>query len=413
MDLFSLRCCLFFFLLRFCNCVFVRRSFIPLDQHHAYRDTEEQEAFRSVTPGHVIMASRVSPTNTHANTLVNTFTNGISEKSSPVTKDIDKDKVMNKEARDKPTSPSQRQQQQQQQQQDNRSRCVETTGDDGDSGEIFPLYNYSYMDSDGDSGGNLSADDSLARPSRRGKTSPSPHSAASASPGQPNGGHSPGPGLVSSNSSSSPVVGERKDANRSSAASVTSLSSHLQPISMRAPGPGQFRKEYSDDHPLLGGAGKYIKEKSKGYRAAGGAAGKAPVKDTERIERLTFAAQALVLDPQKTLDRLRREQNDILLRVLEQERSAEEEREAAIRQMIVDSRSAGANEENILAEKSKLELLFAEERKRASQRIIQLTKDHENKIKGAVVEMMDLGKNFIEQSHNIKNNILDLKILSY
>lgn len=39
---------------------------------------------------------------------------------------------------------------------------------------------------------------------------------------------------------------------------------------------------------------------------------------------------------------------------------------------------------------SRLELVFAEERKRASERIIEMTKDHEQKMK-QVILAMDLG----------------------
>jgi hypothetical protein len=48
--------------------------------------------------------------------------------------------------------------------------------------------------------------------------------------------------------------------------------------------------------------------------------------DDDRIERLTYAAQAVIVDPEKQLEKLRKEQNEFLLVVLAQEKRAEEER---------------------------------------------------------------------------------------
>lgn len=60
---------------------------------------------------------------------------------------------------------------------------------------------------------------------------------------------------------------------------------------------------------------------------------------------------------------MRREQNEALLRVLEDERSAEERRERSLK-IVADQQ-----------ERNRLEIVFADERKRASERIIKLTKD--------------------------------------
>ena len=78
-------------------------------------------------------------------------------------------------------------------------------------------------------------------------------------------------------------------------------------------------------------------------------------------------------DVKRELDILRRKQNDILLRVLEEERQAEEQRISALRSTTdVESRK-------------NLEMIFAEERKRASERIIRQTKDNEAIIKQAII----------------------------
>jgi hypothetical protein len=140
-----------------------------------------------------------------------------------------------------------------------------------------------------------------------------------------------------------------------------------------------------------GGSGTYSKEKAKGQRAAGAASGKATLTDNDKIERLTYAAQAMVVDPQRHLENIRREQNEFLLRVLDEERRAEEDRDAALKQLELDAATGTGSTEAIERERSKLQVMFAEERKRASERIIRLTKEHEQKIRAAVVGLMDLG----------------------
>ena len=44
------------------------------------------------------------------------------------------------------------------------------------------------------------------------------------------------------------------------------------------------------------------------------------------------------------------------------------------------------------AEAQRMELVFAEERRRASERIVNLTREHEKRIKDAVLAMMSLKK---------------------
>jgi hypothetical protein len=83
-------------------------------------------------------------------------------------------------------------------------------------------------------------------------------------------------------------------------------------------------------------------------------------------------------DLQRRLEELRRHQNEALLEVLQDEREAEEQR---------TSMGRGVSDTK---ERNRLELVFAEERKRASERIILMTKDHEQKMKQVIVAM-DLG----------------------
>ena len=70
---------------------------------------------------------------------------------------------------------------------------------------------------------------------------------------------------------------------------------------------------------------------------------------------------------------MRKKQNEILLRVLEDEKNAEEQRMSALRNT-TDPES-----------RANLELIFAEERKRASERILQQTKENEALIKKRVL----------------------------
>jgi hypothetical protein len=81
--------------------------------------------------------------------------------------------------------------------------------------------------------------------------------------------------------------------------------------------------------------------------------------DDDRIERLTYAAQAVIVDPEKQLEKLRKEQNEFLLVVLAQEKRAEEEREQALKQMDVDMQTS-LHPEEIAKEKGKLEVRYGE-----------------------------------------------------
>lgn len=163
-----------------------------------------------------------------------------------------------------------------------------------------------------------------------------------------------------------------------------------KPRDLREPLPGEFRREFSKDHPLAGGTGKYNKELSTGMKASGTGEMKDignEKKNQKQIEKLTFEAQIKVVDPQRHFEQLRKEQNDALLRVLDVERIQEENRESSMRQV------------SDLKERARLDLIFAEERRRASERIINLTKEHEKHIKDAVIKMMQLGEKEKRKQH--------------
>ena len=152
---------------------------------------------------------------------------------------------------------------------------------------------------------------------------------------------------------------------------------------------GEFRREHSGDHPLApGGKGQYKKELSSGNRPAGTGGGKfaipgsalTPTQASAQIEKLSLAAQTKVVDPQKQLEQLRREQNEALMRVLEEEKAAEDARERMSRSILSE------------VEASRLELVFTEERRRASERIVRLTREHEERVKTAVLSLMSLSR---------------------
>jgi UDP-N-acetylglucosamine enolpyruvyl transferase len=82
--------------------------------------------------------------------------------------------------------------------------------------------------------------------------------------------------------------------------------------------------------------------------------------DDDRIERLTYAAQAVIVDPEKQLEKLRKEQNEFLLVGLAQAKRAEEEREQALKQMDVDMQTS-LHPEEIAKEKGKLEVPYLNE----------------------------------------------------
>ena len=145
----------------------------------------------------------------------------------------------------------------------------------------------------------------------------------------------------------------------------------LQPV-----GEGEFRREHSRDHPLAMGQGKYEKEKSEG-KVAKTVPKAGDKKKKKRDDNLvTFISMEQTPDyeaQKKEIEAMRKKQNEILLRVLEDEKNAEEQRMSALRNT-TDPES-----------RANLELIFAEERKRASERILQQTKENEALIKKRVL----------------------------
>jgi hypothetical protein len=91
----------------------------------------------------------------------------------------------------------------------------------------------------------------------------------------------------------------------------------------------EFRREYSGDHPLAGGSGKYKKEISSGKKAKG-PIGHTSVKaePIERLSEIVSKQEQRKLENQKQLDALRKRQNEALLKVLDEERRAEDTRSA-------------------------------------------------------------------------------------
>lgn len=171
---------------------------------------------------------------------------------------------------------------------------------------------------------------------------------------------------------------------------------------------GKFRREFSLDHPLApGGTGKYSKERAQGKlpTGLGHEIERMDMKDedninlkaktiafdskhvedltqsADKIERLTYTAQSKVVDPQNALQELKSQQNMALKQVLEEERLHEEKR-----------RETSALVRDPL-ERRNLESVFAAERKIASERILTITKQHEETMKQAILNSMNLGLN--------------------
>ncbi|CAE7456937.1 unnamed protein product, partial [Symbiodinium microadriaticum] len=87
--------------------------------------------------------------------------------------------------------------------------------------------------------------------------------------------------------------------------------SRLRPITPD----GSFRREYSKDHPLNGGKGKYSKEKGQGKKEIlpkdYGTGGKK--KKYERVSEVVSKQEQKKMDLQRKLEALRRHQNEALL----------------------------------------------------------------------------------------------------
>ena len=150
---------------------------------------------------------------------------------------------------------------------------------------------------------------------------------------------------------------------------------------------GKFRREFSTDHPLAAkGTGKYKDEAKKGLVPTGlpddvvttyGNV-KTAVDTANKVEKLTYAAQNRNIDPTLEVEVLRQQQNETLKQIIAEEQAAEEERQRIKKEI--------ENGE----ERQRLDLVFTEERRRANQRIINATKEHEATIKEAVLRTMNL-----------------------
>lgn len=165
----------------------------------------------------------------------------------------------------------------------------------------------------------------------------------------------------------------------------------------------QFRAEFSSDHPFAGGSGKYKKEKKAGLKPVLGQPSSKPNSKSKNkrsngnandivvfksTKQHPDSAPSMMKNPQQYLDQLRKEQNEYLLKLLEQERFQEDERINALKLV------AGKE----VDERNRLELVFAEERRRASERIINTTRMHEKKLKEAVIAV-ELGRNAASSLH--------------
>ena len=200
-----------------------------------------------------------------------------------------------------------------------------------------------------------------------------------------------------------------------------------------SPAVGLFRREFSADHPLAGGKGQYLQEKSMGLspyvgatvasssgritdRVEWGGEGEASLSASYKRPSPTAMGTSLSgLDPQRRLERVRREQNEQLLRVLDEERRAEENRVHFLQEAMARSAmggtggyggggsggngsgsgsgrgSGGIQGQGVDEETRQLEVLFAEERRRASERIVGLAKDNEQNLKQAMLQIATRG----------------------
>ena len=181
-------------------------------------------------------------------------------------------------------------------------------------------------------------------------------------------------------------AGEGKEGKADGMGGTNGMRSHKS--TFMDPGKDEFRREYSGDHPLApGGKGNYKNERATGKKAVSvkkmsytDKTGMTPAQASRTVEKLSLQSQNPIVDPEKHLEQLRKEQNDALIRVLEEERGAEESRERMAFAVLSE------------AEAQRMELVFAEERRRASERIVNLTREHEKRIKDAVLAMMSLKK---------------------
>jgi hypothetical protein len=143
---------------------------------------------------------------------------------------------------------------------------------------------------------------------------------------------------VPRNAMSRQRLSSQRQSSADSFSSSASQSNSQKNIRLRPLTPeGHFRREFSKDHPLAGGQGKYSRETSQGkewmgpnalvqqqqqQRKGGGKGKKLPL----RISEIVSKQEQKKLDLQRQLEELRKHQNEVLLEVLEEERQAELER---------------------------------------------------------------------------------------
>jgi hypothetical protein len=160
---------------------------------------------------------------------------------------------------------------------------------------------------------------------------------------------------------------------------------------------GRFRREFSLDHPLApGGKGEYKEEMAKGLKPTGlfippekrdATAGDVEntIKLSQKVEKLTYSAQTSALDPdgsqEKFIEDLKKELNKKLESVLMEEQEAEDDRMEVLLNV------------HDPAEKANLEAIFSDERQRASDRIIAISKENEAIVKKALLQTMNLSLN--------------------
>jgi hypothetical protein len=156
---------------------------------------------------------------------------------------------------------------------------------------------------------------------------------------------------------------------------------------------GTFRREYSADHPLAGGAGKYKSEKSQKLRPLGPIPSNRSTKNVskkggaihdddirqhlKKLNQSEYAREQAIDKMNARLAELKKRQSAEFLGILEEERLAELERSSALGNKTIS--------EN---ERRRLEMVFAEERKFASDRIIEVTKAHQKNIKQFMVSQI-------------------------
>uniref|UniRef100_A0A7S0XEL1 Uncharacterized protein n=1 Tax=Chromulina nebulosa TaxID=96789 RepID=A0A7S0XEL1_9STRA len=140
-----------------------------------------------------------------------------------------------------------------------------------------------------------------------------------------------------------------------------------------------FRREFSSDHPLAGGKGKYEVEKSNGLIPNTAAKYKLPMTLNEKYEKLTIQSKKLNINNNNNLmNELNKKHQFELLQLLDKEKENENKR-LEYYNMLSDDQ-----------ERKKLQLIFNEERRIASENIINLTKQHENEMKRAMLDIMNL-----------------------